>query len=348
MRGVGLLLVSALLLGAAEPAIAGDAPWRVAVLYWSDTIPGQVAMRAGLERAAAAINGSGSPRIDLLASVAGDGEAGIERQIGQMYEAVAQGVDAIIVQPTDNAALAGPLREANARRIPVIAYDQYISGGTLAAFVTSDNYQAGRLDGEYVASRFPDDHNIRVVMVDYPHVSSTVERVDGFIDALHASGQRFTVAATYQAVEPVAGQAAGRDILRDFPLPGSLDVVFTVNDGGGLAVVEVLAAAGRSEILVATIDGDPASLQNIAQGRLTRIDAAQFCGPLGGAAMDIAYDILQHKPVAPMTLIPVFPITAETQALYPGWGGPIPGDFTKPWPSPQPIWSGKAHAGSSR
>lgn len=341
MRGMRIWMAWALLT-IADPAWAGNAPWRVAVLQWSDNIPGQVAMRAGLDQAAKAITDSGT-KIDLLSYVAGDGEGGIERQIAQMREAVAQGVDAIIVQPTDNAALAAPLREANAKGIPVIAYDQYISGGELAAYVTSDNYQAGQLDGEYVVSKFPNDREIHIVMVEYPHVSSTVERVDGFIDALRNSGQRFSVAGTYEAVEPTAGQAAGQAILRDFPAPGSIDVVFTVNDGGGLAVVDTLATAGRTEILVATIDGDPASLRNIAQGRLTRIDAAQFCGPLGATAMNIAYDVLLHKKVAPVTMIPVFPITTETQSRYPGWRGPIPRDFEKPWPSSQPIWSGSPH-----
>ncbi|HWQ07988.1 MAG TPA: hypothetical protein VN436_02735, partial [Holophaga sp.] len=38
------------------PAAAADGPWRVGVLYWSSDIPGQVAMRMGLEAEAVAIN----------------------------------------------------------------------------------------------------------------------------------------------------------------------------------------------------------------------------------------------------------------------------------------------------
>ena len=67
--------------------------------------------------------------------MAGDGSEGIERQIGQMLALVKSRVDLIIVQPTDNAALTAPLRAANRAGIPVVAYDQYISGGELAAFV---------------------------------------------------------------------------------------------------------------------------------------------------------------------------------------------------------------------
>lgn len=319
---------------------------KVAVLYWSMNIPGQVAMRDGLESEAQRINHDaaqrGLPRVELIPMVAGDGIDGIERQVRQMFEAVALNPDLIIVQPTDNAALAEPLREANRKAIPVVAYDQYISGGTLATYITSDNRQAGYLNGEYIANHFPADQTLQLVLVEYPHVSSTVERLDGFLDALHDHEQPYRVLKSYKAVQPEEGRRAGEAILNDFPEPGSIDVVFTVNDGGGLSVVDVLAKAGREQIIVASIDGDPASIKNIQQGRLTHIDSAQFCGPLGGEAMKAAYAILTGQPVAKHILVPVFPITRETLELYPGWQGPVPGPFRKPWQALQPIWNGQS------
>ena len=336
-------LCAAALLAAPAGAQAPARSFRVGVLYWSMNIPGQVAMRRGLEAEAARINaaaGASGPRLALEPRVAGDGDAGIENQIRQMRELVAAKVDAIVVQPTDNAALAAPLREANAAGIPVVAYDQYISSGKLAAYRTSDNYQAGRLGGEYVSSRFPKDRELRIALVEYPHVSSTVERVNGFLDALAAAGRKYRILKTYNAVEPVSGAAAGAAILADFPARGSVDALFTVNDGGGLAVVDRLAAAGRTEIVVATVDGDPASVENIKAGRLTAIDAAQFCGPLGAEALKAAWDLLNKRAVPYHALVPTFPITAETLPLYPGWMGPVPRDFRKPWPSPEPDWKG--------
>lgn len=329
-------------------AMASDTPLRIGVLYWSMSIPGQVAMREGLEAETARINRlaakSGQRSVELIARVAGDGPDGIDRQMAQMTEMVALQPDVIIVQPTDNAALAGPLRAANAAGIPVVAYDQYISGGKLAAYLTSDNRQAGYLDGEYVASLFPDGHVLRLVLVEYPRVSSTVERLDGFLDALRDSGQPYRILNTYEAVEPLGGRVAGQRLLRDFPVKGSVDVVFTVNDGGGLALVDVLADAGRTEVVVASVDGDPKAVENIRTGRLTRIDSAQFCGPLGGEAMKAAYAIATGQTPPRRGLVPVFPITRETLARYPGWRGPVPGPFTKPWPSRNPVWEGAIKA----
>ncbi|MDP3481468.1 MAG: sugar ABC transporter substrate-binding protein [Desulfoprunum sp.] len=323
---------------------AGAKEYRIGALYWSMNIPGQVAMRKGLEDEHARINSAagktGDATVVLEGRVAGDGEEGIERQIKQMRELIDTGIDLLIVQPTDNAALSAPLRQANSAGIPVIAYDQYISGGTLTAYRTSDNYQAGYLDGEYISSRFSKEKEMQVILVEYPHVSSTAERVDGFLDALNKSGKKYRIVKSYTAVEPVSGKKAGEDIVHDFPAKGSIDVVFTVNDGGGLAVVDVLAAAGRDEIQVATIDGDPLSVANIKAGRLTVIDSAQYCGPLGAEAMKAGYAVLLGKKPPYHALVPVFPITIETLKMYRGWSGPVAENFIKPWESVSPEWRG--------
>jgi ribose transport system substrate-binding protein len=322
------------------PAQAKD--FKVGVLYWSMNIPGQVAMRQGLEAEAKRINKAAQaakqPGVVLEARVAGDGDKGIENQIRQMHELIAARVDLIIVQPTDNAALGEPLLAANKAGIPVVAYDQYISRGELAAFRTSDNYQAGFLGGEYIAYRFKDKAEIRLVLVEYPHVSSTVERVNGFLDALTQMKKPHRVLKSYSAVEPVGGRKAVAAILSDFMTPGEIDAIFTVNDGGGLEVVKGLAEAGRNEIQVATVDGDPASVVNIRAGKLTVIDTAQFCGPLGAEAMRAGYAVLLNQKPPRHALVPVFPITRETLSSYPGWMGPVPAPFAKPWPSKSPQW----------
>jgi ribose transport system substrate-binding protein len=162
--------------------------------------------------------------------------------------------------------------------------------------------------------------------------------VDGFLDALNKLGRKYKIVKSYKAVEPVSGKKAGEEILRDFPEKGSIDVVFTVNDGGGLAVVDALAAASRNEILVATIDGDPRSVENIKTKRLTVIDSAQYCGPLGAEAMKAAYSILKGEKPPYHALVPVFPITLETLTHYTGWSGPVADDFIKPWESASPMW----------
>lgn len=345
-RITALMFLLACCLPAFKAGAQPQKTWHVGVLYWSGTIPGQVAMRKGLEQEVERINQaarkSGAPTVQLWTEVAGDGPQGVDRQIAQMRKMIDARPDVIIVQPADNAALTQPLLAANRAGIPVIAYDQYIAGGRLAVYVASDNYEAGYLDGEYLVSLFRQKTPLKLVLVEYPTISSAADRVSGFLDALHNYGRGYAIMKAYRAVDSVEGEKTGAAILRDFPQKGSIDAVFTINDGAGLAVVDALARAGRDEIVVATVDGDPNSMKNIRGKRLTRIDSAQFCGPLGARAAKAAYDILSGKDVPARIQIPIFPVTAETLDKYPGWNGPIPASFRKPWPAQHAMWQNQA------
>lgn len=309
--------------------------YRIGVLYWSMNIEGQVAMRKGLEEAANDINRGlkiTGDRLTLIPYVAGDGVSGIVNQINQMNEVISnKNVDLIIVQPTDSAALVAPLLKANAKKIPVVAYDQYILKGEITSYVTSNNYQAGFLGGEYLASLFEDSFEVKIVLVEYPKVSGTVERVDGFIDALHKENQKFKIIATYEAVEPIGGKKAGADILLKFPDKKSIDVIFTVNDGGGLEIVSAINKAKRDEIKIVTVDGDPKSVLNLKANRNTVVDSAQFCAEIGRQSMSVGWKILKGQKYPKKILVPTYPITRETVGRYPGWLGKIPKSFEKPW-----------------
>ncbi|UYL08251.1 substrate-binding domain-containing protein [Bdellovibrio sp. SKB1291214] len=296
--------------------------WKVAVLYWSMKIEGQVAMRKGLEEQVQIYNkeNKGKSSINLIPFVAGEGRKGIENQAAQMQQALKEKPDVIVIQPTDNSTLASSLQEANSLKIPVIAYDQYIVNGELTAFITSANYRAGQDNGEFT-SQFKPDQRIRIAVFEYPAVSSTTERVDGFFDSLRAQNAKFKVVGVYQAVDPESGRLAVKKFLKDFPDKNSVDVVFTVNDGGGLEIVKELQAKKRTEIKHVTFDGDPASVDNIRAGRSTVIDSAQFCGELGRETARTLVKVISGRSVERKIRVPTFPITKKTLNDYPGWMG---------------------------
>jgi len=104
-------------------------------------------------------------------------------------------------------------------------------------------------------------------------------------------------------------------------------------------MVKELVSGNRTEIAVATIDGDPVAVQNINNGTLTVVDSAQFFWHLGSQAMLAGLKAMQGDPELPSTvLLPVFPITAETIDQFPGWINRIPSPFSKPWASTKANW----------
>lgn len=300
--------------------------WKVPVLYWSMKIEGQVLMRKGLEEEAQKFNSTKSlnngDKVELIPYVAGEGREGITKQVEQFHAALKKNPDAIIIQPTDNAALSDGLIQSNRLKIPVIAYDQYIVGGNLSSFIASDNYQGGVDAADYIDSLYPyKKQELRIVVFEYPQVSSTTERVDGFFDGLRAKKRKFKVLERYQAVDPDSGKKAVAKFLKDYPEKDSVDVIFTVNDGGGLAVVKELWNKKRTEIKHATFDGDPLSVNNIREGKITVIDSAQFCAELGRRAFREMVKVVKGGSAGVKIRVPTFPITAISIKEYPGWLG---------------------------
>ncbi len=312
----------------------------IVALLWSQNIEGQVAMRKGLEEVHKAASEKDTVnKTKLIINIAGDGKDGIRNQIQQFKAALDLKPNLIIIQPTDNASLSSSLKLANKRNIPVIAFDQYISGGKLLSYITSDNRQAGTLNAEYIHSLFPQEKKLNIVLLEYSRVSSTIERVDGFLDSLKDLQRTFEIKARYEAVEPIGGKKAAELFLKDFPTRASIDVVFSVNDGGGLPFVETLRKAGRNEIMHGTVDGDPASVENIKNKRITKVDAAQFCAEIGRQTMHLALEYLKGNKVPKKVLIPTFPITTDTLRLYDGWLGQMPKPFIKPWSKENEKWT---------
>ena len=311
-----------------------SAHFEIGLLFWSQTILGQVAMKNGLEREFENINSNrrklNYPALKARSYIAGDGPEGTKRQMSQMKELLKEPPDLIIVQPTDTHSLTDLLKVANQKQIHVISYDQYIQGAEQLSFITSNNFQAGYLDGEYIDSHYDDHYEIKLILVEYPQVSSTVSRVNGLLQALDIGKQRYKILKNYSAVDPKSGAIAAIEILKDFPLKNSIDVIFSVNDGGGLAIVDAFVKIGRKEVFFASVDGDPKSVENIKEG-ITKVDSAQFCSELGAESMRTAYKYLSGQKVAKEIFLPVFPITKETIHLYNGWQGEIPKQFIKPW-----------------
>jgi ribose transport system substrate-binding protein len=325
-------LVALLLLTQSINSWATPKTFKIAALYWSSNIEGQVAMRIGLENHFENVNKlKGKYRYQIQSFVAGDGVDGIRNQLKQFSQVLAnkKKVDLIIVQPTDNAALASKLIEANKLKIPVVAYDQYIVDGELASFVTSNNYQAGVLNAEYVDSKFDNTYPVQIVLVEYQKVSSAIDRVDGFFDTLKKRKQRYQVIETYSAVEPTSGLKAAESMLKKFPKKNSIDVVFSINDGAGVSIAKELIKKGRKEVIQVSVDGDPESVGLIKNDKVMQFNSAQFCASIGQEAAKVGRQILEGKRYPKKVLVPTFPISKSTLNKYPGWRGDIPKEKIK-------------------
>jgi ribose transport system substrate-binding protein len=96
-----------------------------------------------------------------------------------MDDFISSGVNLIILNAADSKGVAPAVMRAIAAGLTVVAVDVTAAGG-VDATVTSNNKQAGELDGKYVGDRLKGKAQI----VNGPPVSAVTDRVSGFLEAI--------------------------------------------------------------------------------------------------------------------------------------------------------------------
>jgi ribose transport system substrate-binding protein len=124
--------------------------------------------------------GNGSTRGKINPSIKFQSESSsydVNHQTNQMDNFIASGANLMLLNAADSKGIAPAVLRAKAAGVTVVAVDVGAEGG-VDATVTSNNKQAGQLDGKYVADRLKGKGQIAIV--NGPPVSAVTDRVAGF------------------------------------------------------------------------------------------------------------------------------------------------------------------------
>jgi ABC-type sugar transport system substrate-binding protein len=138
---------------------------------------------AAMEDAAKAY-AAANPGVEIIYGQ-GQSATDIEGQIAQIEAMVAQGVQGIALTPVDPT-VATALDKAIAGRVKVVLMDNNIpdwEGRT--ALATTDNYAAGKIAGEYLATVLKDGDSLGI-LEGVPGVPALDDRVKGMLEGLGA------------------------------------------------------------------------------------------------------------------------------------------------------------------
>src|SRR4051794_28186530 len=185
------------------------------------------------------------PDIDLKVA---EGTNDANLQISQVETFINDGVDAIVLLPTDGAALTEVAIEAMNAGIPVINVDREFSS-TFAARTTilGDNYGMGVSAGTYICEKLGSKKD--AVVAEIAGIDSlplTQDRSRGFKDALGDCGLKVSnrVAADFTVQ---GGEAAASQLLPSAP---KIDAIWNHDDDQGVGVLAAIDAAGRNEFFM--------------------------------------------------------------------------------------------------
>jgi ribose transport system substrate-binding protein len=243
-------------------------------------------------------------------------EYDLSKQTSQIENFITKKVDVILLNAVDTKGIAAAVQQAKDAGIPVIAVDTNAEGGVNAT-VTSDNYQAGKLAGEYVVEQLNGKGNI--VIIDGPPVSAVTDRIQGFEDVIKESGIKVAAKQNGEGNREKA-LSVMESILQANP-SGSIDAVFAINDPEAIGVEIASEQAGRKdEFFIVGVDGAPEAAEAMAkEGSSIMATSAQSPSEMVKKAVEIGMKVKNGEDVEELIKVPVKLVTQDTLDSYQGW-----------------------------
>lgn len=228
-----------------------------------------------------------------------------ERQAQQIEDMLAMGIAALVVAPADADSLKEVLQKAKEQGVYIIVVDTAVADDIPAdCTITSDNYMAGVIVGEYYLTR----HDAaKVVVMTHESAQSARERVAGFLDTV-SRNEKIQVIREIECEGQV--EIAMPKLQEAIDEGVSFDSVFCLNDLAGVGIVAALDENGLlDKVDVYGVDASPDSKALIYEGMM-EASAAQFPTLIGKRAADAIYQLLNGEK-AENVLTPVELITKE-------------------------------------
>lgn len=199
-----------------------------------------------------------------------DGQNDASKQPSQVEDALQKGVNAIVINPADEASTANALRDAISQNIPVVTVDRSVDVDGILSYLVTDNVKGGESAGKWLEKKMPEGGKV-IHMEGIIGTAPQRERGGGFlsvIDPAKNPGSKFTILDTAVGEFSMApAEAAMSDMLAKH---NDIDVVFAQNDTMAVGVVRAIETAGRSGdgIIVIGFDGAKEAYDLIEQGKM--------------------------------------------------------------------------------
>lgn len=298
IKKIALLLGLAMLAGAVLPG-AGDAGEKKKIGYIVQDLGNQywVAMAEGVKARAAEL-GYDVTVLDTRTDPA--------RELANTEDLIQKRVDYILCSPWDPDTGATVTEVANKAGVPIAILDIGVAAGDIDTFIISENYQGGRIAGEYVAKLL--NNKGKVVSIESnPGYVIVALRNKGFLDVMAEKGIQVV------GRQPAEGQRAlGMTVMQNM-LQANPDInaVFCMSDEAALGALEAVNAAGKAgQVVIVGFDGTSDALESIKNGGMTAT-VAQLPYDIGVMGVNAAKNFFDGKKNPEVTDVPVKLITKD-------------------------------------
>lgn len=267
----------------------------VALIMKTLNNPFFIDMQKGAEEAARKLE------IALIIQAA-EREVDAEKQMQIIENMIERKVNAICVTPSGSREIVAAIVKANRAGIPVLVVDTRVdsvvlaeAGGEIATFIGSDNFEGGRIAGEYIVEKLGRQGKV-AILEGIPGHETGDARLKGFHHAVDDKLGIEIVTSQTANWERDQGFNVFQNILQSHP---KVQALFACNDIMALGAIEAIAAAGRTGgIIVVGFDAVEDGRQAIRSGTMDGT-VAQHPFEMGKLAVENAFHLIngQNIPV---------------------------------------------------
>ena len=241
-----------------------------------------------------------------------DGNYDAATQLSQIETMIADGCDAIILNPHDAVACAAGVEIAHQAGIPVVGVNTMVESDLLTSYVGSQDVSAGEDIMQYMIDYLGKDE-FNIVIIEGPMgQSAQLQRIEGIENIL----------AKYPKIKELARNTANWSRSEAMSLMetwinsigSDIHAVIAENDEMALGARQAIEDAGL-DIPCIGIDGITDAVAAIQEGRMIASDFQNAEGQMVGA-IEAAVKAVNGEPVEKFTWIPFEMITPENAAEY--------------------------------
>ncbi len=234
-----------------------------------------------------------------------DAQNDAAKQISDVEDLIQQGVDVLLINPTDSAAISTAVQSANSLGIPVVTLDRSAEKGEVATLVSSDNEKGGEMAGEFLVDQLGEGAKV-AELEGVPGASATRERGKGFHNI---ADEKLDVVAKQTAnFDRTEGLNTMENLLQGNP---DIEAVFAHNDEMALGALQAIQSSGK-DILVVGFDGNEDAINSIQDGKLSAT-VAQQPEEIGSLAVQAGVDVLKGNEVDETIPVPLKLVSEETK-----------------------------------
>lgn len=245
------------------------------------------AVKAGADKAAAEFN--------VEVTFEGpDNETMVDRQIDMLSAALAKKPAAIGFAALDSQAATPLLKQAEAAKIPVIAFDSGVDSSIPVTTAATDNKAAAALAAEKMAALIGDEGEVALVVHDQTSRTG-IDRRDGFVEWMAMNKPEIQIVAIeYGGGDQLKSTEITKAILQGNP---NLKGIFGANEGSAIGVVNGAREMGKQVVIIG-YDSGAAQKQAIRDGLMAGAITQNPVG-IGYETVKAAVAAAKGEPVVP-------------------------------------------------